>query len=416
MEEKQILCIDLKSFYASVECSLRNLNPYTTPLVVADPTRNGGIVLAVSPYLRTKGVPSRCRLYEVPKVPGLIIAKPQMQKYLDFAIKVLDIYLNFVSDEDLFVYSIDETFLDVTSYLKYYKMNSYELAVKILKEIYSTLGIYATCGIGKNMLLAKLALDLESKTKADYIAKWNDDDIENKLWKVEPLSKMWGIGSRMEKNLNRLGITTVYDLAHYDPVKLKKLFGVIGVELYNHANGRDQSKIQDQDNLRPVNARYSIGQVLFRDYNKNDAKLIIKEMVEDLSRRLRLNNKMASVVTISIGYTKKVGGGFSRQMRIQDKTNLASNIYKNINKLFDEHIEEYPIRRITVGVTNLSNSKNKQLSLFEDFQTEELEYQLDRTIDELKTDYGKNIINKASSLLEHSTQIRRNETIGGHNV
>ncbi len=416
MEEKQILCIDLKSFYASVECSLRNLNPYTTPLVVADPTREGGIVLAVSPYLKKQGVPSRCRLYEIPKIPDLIVATPRMQKYLDFAVEVLDIYLNFVSDVDLFVYSIDETFLDVTSYLNYYKMNSYQLAKKILKEIHERLGLYATCGIGKNMLIAKLALDLESKTNEDYIAKWNDEDIKNKLWKVKPLSRMWGIGSRMEKNLNRLGIISIYDLAHYDPIKLRKIFGVIGVELFNHANGRDQSEIQDQDNLKPVNKRYSIGQVLFKDYNKEEAKLIIKEMVEDLSRRLRLNKKAAYVVALSVGYTKNVGGGFSRQMRIQNKTNLASKLYDNIIELFENNIENYPIRKITVGVTNLTNIGDKQLSLFEDFQKEELEYKLDSIIDNLKTEHGKNIVNKASALLNHSTQIRRNETIGGHNA
>lgn len=415
MGSKQILCIDLKSFYASVECSLRNLNPFTTPLVVADPSRSGGIVLAVSPYLKSRGIPSRCRLYEVPKIPDLIVAMPRMQKYLDFAIKVVDIYLNYVSEQDLFIYSIDEAFLDVTAYLNYYKMNSYQLAVKILMEVHEKLGIYATCGIGENMLMAKLALDLESKTKEDYIAVWSNKDIEEKLWKVTPLSKMWGVGSRMEKNLNRLGIISIYDLAHYDPVKLEKHFGVMGLELYNHAHGRDKSCLQDQDKLKSNNTRYSIGQVLFRDYQVEEAKLIIKEMVEDLSRRLRLNKKLASVVTLAISYTKKVGGGFNKQMRIQDKTNLTSNLYKNIISLFEKHIEILPIRKITVGVTNLTEIKSRQLNLFTDFQKEELEFQLESVIDNLKVNFGKNSITKATSLLEHSTQIRRNQTIGGHN-
>ena len=290
--ERQILCIDLKSFYASVECVLRDLNPFLTPLAVADESRGGGsIVLAVSPYLKNLGVPSRCRIFEIDKIHSVIFAKPRMNTYIEYSTKVLDIYLDFISDEDLFVYSIDEVFLDVTSYLNYYKMTAYELAKKILKTIHEKLGLYATCGIGPNMLISKLALDLESKKKKDFIATWTKDDIQKKLWPVKPLSKMWGIGPRMEKNLNRLGIYDIGELANYDPKKLHKYFGIMGVELYNHANGRDESKIQDQNELKSIHQSYSVGQVLFKNYNYGDTKLIIREMTDDLARRLRLNKK-----------------------------------------------------------------------------------------------------------------------------
>ena len=416
MRERVILCIDLKSFYASVECTLRGLNPLTTPLVVADEGRGGGsIVLAVSPYLRSLGMPSRLRIFEIDPKYKIIFAKPRMNTYIDYSIKVIDTYLDFISDEDLFIYSIDEAFLDVTSYLSYYKMTAYELAQTILKTLFDRLGLYATCGIGPNMLISKLALDLESKTKKDYIAQWDYDDIKTKLWPIKPLSKMWGIGSRMEKNLNRLGIYTIYDLAHYEPKRLQKLFGIMGLELYHHAHGRDYSLIQKQDELKIINQSYSIGQVLFKDYTYEKAKLIIREMCEDITRRLRLNKKTCWTVALSIGYSKTIGGGFSRQMRLDNKTNNETRLLKAFMMLYEQYIEDYPIRQIHLSVTNLSHMKNYQISLFEDYQAEQLQYELDLSVDYIKTKYGKNAIDKASTLYEHSTKRHRNTAIGGHN-
>ncbi len=415
--ERQILCIDLKSFYASVECVLRDLNPFLTPLVVADESRGGGsIVLAVSPYLKNLGVPSRCRIFEIDKIHNVIFAKPRMNTYIEYSTKVLDVYLDFISDEDLFVYSIDEAFLDVTSYLKYYNMNAYDLAKKILKTIHERLGLYATCGIGPNMLISKLALDLESKKKKDFIASWTKDDIQKKLWPVKPLSKMWGIGPKMEKNLNRLGIYNVGELANYDPKKLHKYFGIMGVELYNHANGRDESKIQDQSELKSIHQSYSVGQVLFKNYNYNDTKLIIREMTDDLTRRLRLNKKMCLVVSLGIGYSKEYGGGFSRQMRLDNKTSNPKKILEALYHLLDSFVEEYPIRRIHIGASNLTTTTNQQLSLFEDYQAEQLEYQLDLAVDALKDHYGPSSIDKASVLYEASTKRRREASVGGHNA
>ncbi|MFA7376404.1 MAG: damage repair protein, partial [Acholeplasmataceae bacterium] len=220
---KNIICIDLKSFYASVECSLLGLDPFTTPLVVADRSRGGGgVVLAISPYLKSLGVKSRCRIHELPTNISIIYRKPQMQTYLEYASKVLSIYLDYVSEEDLFVYSIDEAFLDLTSYLSYYKKTDAELAKDILKAIKNKLDLYATCGIGPNMLIAKLALDIESKKSPDFIAKWGYDDIKTKLWPIEPLSEMWGIGHRMLHNLNQMGLYKMGDIANYDVKKLKR--------------------------------------------------------------------------------------------------------------------------------------------------------------------------------------------------
>jgi len=202
---KNVICIDLKSFYASVECVLRGLNPFTTPLVVADKSRsNGSVVLAVTPYLKRRGVKSRCRVYELPNDPAIIFAKPRMKKYLEFSTRIIEIYLKYVSYEDMHIYSVDEVFLDLTSYLQYYNKTDEEMAEIILKDILHTTKIPATCGVGPNMLLSKLALDIESKKSPTFIAKWTYDDVPTKLWPITPLSKMWGIGRNMERNLNRL--------------------------------------------------------------------------------------------------------------------------------------------------------------------------------------------------------------------
>ena len=263
--------IDLKSFFASCECIDRGLDPFTYPLVVANPNQgSGAITLAVTPYLKEKGVKSRGRLFEIPKNIKYKIAKPRMSLYIEKSKEVVSVYLKYVAKEDLHIYSIDECFLDVTDYLKMYGKTDYELALDILKDIKESTGLCATCGIGPNMLLAKISMDIEAKHNKNFIAKWTYDDIESKLWTISPLSKMWGIGPRMEKNLNKLGIYNVKELAFYDRNKLKQKFGVIGTELWNHANGIDLSRIKDYEKTKEKS--YSHSQVLFKDYNGENIK------------------------------------------------------------------------------------------------------------------------------------------------
>ena len=197
--KRNILCIDLKSFFASVECVERKLNPYTTPLVVCDPTRNGAITLAVTPYLKKFGINGRTRVYELPKNLKIIKVPPRMRLYQNKSKEVIKVYLEYVAPEDLHIYSIDECFLDVTNYLKLYKKTDYELAAEILKKIEEKTGLTATAGIGPNLLLAKVSMDIEAKHTKDNIAYWKYEDIEQKLWSIKPLSKMWGIGSHLEK-------------------------------------------------------------------------------------------------------------------------------------------------------------------------------------------------------------------------
>lgn len=412
---RNFLCIDLKSFFASAECLDRGLNPFTTPLVVANPTQgNGAITLAVTPYLKTLGVKSRGRLYEIPKNIKYMIAKPRMSLYLAKSREVVEVYLKYVSLEDLHIYSIDECFLDVTNYLKMYGKSDYELALDILEDVQKSTGLTATCGIGPNMLLAKLSMDIEAKHNKDFIAKWTYDDIPNKLWPIHPLSKVWGIGPRMEVNLNRLGIYSVYDLAHYDRNKLKQKFGVIGTELWNHANGIDLSLIGDMEKTKDKS--YSHSQVLFKDYNGNNIKIIIREMVEVVTMRLHKNHVTSSLIGLGIGYSKDVGGSFYHQIKLDQPTDIESVILANALMIFDKYYEDLPIRKVTVSCGKLQEKSGVQLNIFDNIEKIREQEQINEAILEIKDKYGKNALLKASSLLNDSTIHERNKKIGGHSA
>ena len=412
---RNFLCIDLKSFFASAECLDRGLNPFTTPLVVANPTQgNGAITLAVTPYLKTLGVKSRGRLYEIPKNIKYMIAKPRMSLYLAKSREVVEVYLKYVSLEDLHIYSIDECFLDVTNYLKMYGKSDYELALDILEDVQKSTGLTATCGIGPNMLLAKLSMDIEAKHNKDFIAKWTYDDIPNKLWPIHPLSKVWGIGPRMEVNLNRLGIYSVYDLAHYDRNKLKQKFGVIGTELWNHANGIDLSLIGDMEKTKDKS--YSHSQVLFKDYNGNNIKIIIREMVEVVTMRLHKNHVTSSLIGLGIGYSKDVGGSFYHQIKLDQPTDIESVILANALMIFDKYYEGLPIRKVTISCGKLQEKSGVQLNIFDNIEKIREQEQINEAILEIKDKYGKNALLKASSLLNDSTIHERNKKIGGHSA
>lgn len=413
--KRNILCIDLKSFFASCECIEMGLNPFTTPLVVANPNQgNGAITLAVTPYLKNQGVKSRGRLYEIPENIKYKIAKPRMNLYINKSKEVVSIYLDYVSEEDLHIYSIDECFLDVTNYLKLYNKTDYELAKEILNTIYKKTGLTATCGIGPNMLLAKVSMDIEAKHTKDNIAKWTYNDIENKLWRIKPLSNMWGIGPRMERNLNKLGIYSIGDLAKTNKNLLKDKFGVMGIELWNHANGIDLSVIKDYKKLAKSES-FSHSQVLFKDYNAENIKIIINEMADVLATRLRKNQKLASSIGLGIGYSKDELGGFFHTIKLDIPTNFSYDILNYCLIIFDKFYENMPIRKVTISCSNLIKKENIQLNLFSNENDKSNdENNISDVIDEIKNKYGKNSLLKATNLLEDSTAIERNKKIGGH--
>lgn len=414
--KRNIICIDLKSFFASVECVDRNLDPFTTPLVVAEPNRDGAITLAVTPYMKKFGVKSRGRIFEIPKNIKYITARPRMSLYIEKSKEVIDVYLEYVSIEDLHIYSIDECFLDLTSYMNLYKKTTYEIAQDILNKIYKRTGLSATAGIGPNMLLAKVCMDIEAKHNKDMIAEWTYDDVKTKLWCITPLSDMWGIGSRMEKRLNNLNIKTIGDLAKYNKNILKEKFGVIGEELWYHANGIDLSKISD---FKRESKEKSISnsQILYKDYYNDAALLIIKEITSILTKRLRKENYSTGRINLFIGYSKNIGGGFSVSKKIDNQTNSENEIYKVLLNIFNNNYEEdMPIRKIGIALSKLEKNDSIQLNLFNPIENIEKDNSINKTIDEITEKFGNNSLLKATSLLESSTIKSRNTKIGGHNA
>jgi DNA polymerase V len=409
MIERNILCIDLKSFFASIECVERGLDPFTTALVVADTRYNkGAITLAVTPYLKKMGVKSRGRVYELPKNIKIIYALPRMNLYYKKSKEVVNIFLNYVHKNDLHVYSIDESFLDVTDYLKLYKKTDIELASEILNKIYEKLSLTATCGIGPNMLLAKVAMDTEAKKNSTFIAKWTYDDVKTKLHALTPLSKMWGIGSKLESKLNNLGIYKIKDINKYSKEFYRKRFGVIGEELFYHANGIDTSKVQDYNNIQVKNKSYGISQVLYKDYNIEEATLIIREMCFSLAKRLRYNNKTTSLISFGVAYSKEFNKYFYHSRKINNKLDNENDIYNECISIYENYIEDLPIRKIMISLSKLEDKKYIQLNLFSTYEKIKTDNKYYKVIDEINEKFGDNSLLKASSLLENSTIKIRN--------
>ncbi|MDL2292873.1 damage repair protein [Acholeplasma sp. OttesenSCG-928-E16] len=415
---RNILCVDLKSFYASVECVLRGLDILTTKLVVADSSRGGGsIVLSVSPKLKELGVPNVCRIFEIPTyIDGIIYAMPRMQTYLEYSAKIIGIYLSLISEEDIHVYSVDEAFLDVTEYLSYYNCTDIELANTILKKIKEETGLYATVGIGENLLQAKLALDIESKKSKTFIAKWTYEDIKEKLWPITKMTKMWSIGNRMDIRLRRLGFTCIGDIARSTPEKLQKHFGILGVELYYHTHGIDMSIIKEKPLIKPKNKSYGAGQMLFKDYQTPEVFTIMLEQIDEVTRRLRIDNKTCQTIHLGIGYSKNPGGGFARQITLDRPTANESEIYEACLKLFEDYYDGSPIRCVRVSLTKLKDKTHHQYTIFENPKKVDDEFNIGKAMDSIKMKYGKNAITRGSAELAHSTIKARNKMIGGHNA
>ena len=412
-QNRTIAVIDLKAFYSFVECVDRGLDAWSTPLVVADKDRGKNtIVLSVSPYLKSKGVPSRLRIRDLPKGYKYIYAVPRMERYIEKSAEVVRIMMEFVSHEDIHVYSIDEAFLDITSYLNYYKLTPLQLVSKIIKRIKDKTGLQATGGIGNNFFLAKVALDIYAKHEKNGIATLYEKDIQTKLWPITPLTKIWGIGERTAAKLNAIGIFTMGDLANSNRDYIHDHFGIIGDQLVDHANGIDESDIHEV--YIPKSTSLSLGQVLFKDFNKDNAVTIIREMCDDLSLRLRKESKLAELVSLYIGYSKDTMGGFSRQMSLLQPTDDTEELFRALMEIYNEHIENYPIRRIGINFGKLTTSGYKQMNMFEDIKKQKNNHDLLKTMDKLKDKYGNNILLRASALTEDSTAIERHNQIGGH--
>lgn len=407
------IAIDLKSFYASVECVLRGLDAYSTPLAVCDPERGpGSIVLAVSPYLRALGVPSRLRKFELPKIDGLILAVPRMATYLLYNANFNDILLDYVGEDDLHIYSVDESFMNIGPYLKLYQKTPPEIASEILARIKAELGLTAVAGIGPNMFLAKVAMDLEAKKRPNNIAHWTQADVENKLWPLTPLSRLWGISSGLERRLNNIGIRKVGDLANYPKAQLKQYLGVVGEALWDHANGIDDTDIRDK--YIPATTSLSNGQVLDRDYSYQEIPRIITEMNDDLCRRLRRRSALVRHLSLTIQFAREIDGATSTRVRLAIASDDTEEINAALLNLYQKQVNDNPIRGVFIAFSDLVNNAVRQLSLFIDETAAEKKRRLTSALDQIADKFGLNAILRAEALCYGSTAKRRHEQIGGH--
>ena len=494
---KTYVCIDLKSFYASVECKERNLNPLTTNLVVADESRTDKTVcLAISPSLKSYGLGGRDRLYtvkqkvkqinidrkekingknfsgkssnytELNKNPYLeldfIIARPRMAYYMTYSTNIYNTYLKYVSPDDIFPYSIDEVFCDITNYLETSKTTPEKFVTQMIKDVYDNTGITATAGIGTNMYLAKVAMDVVAKHSPANefgvrLASLNEITYREKLWDHKPITDIWRVGSGISKKLATYGLYTMGDVAKQsveDENILYKLFGINAELLIDHAWGYEPVTLADVKNYKPKNNSLSSGQILHEPYSADNAKLIVKEMTELLSLELVYKNVLTNNLTLTIDYDveniknnkilknyhgdivldrygRKIPKHSHGTINIDHHTASSKLLCNTISTLYDRIINpSLLVRRLTISANNLVNKESptakelhKQFTLFDNTQekrdvadtsVEQKEELIQKTVLDIKNKYGKNAILKGMDLLDGATTMDRNRQIGGH--
>ena len=351
---KTYIAIDLKSFYASCECTERNLDPFTTNLVVADPERSKAtLCLAITPAMKKLGVKNRCRINEIPPKIKYITAPPRMQLYINYSAKIYSIYLRYISKEDIHVYSIDECFIDVTDYLTLYNVTAKEMAVMLMDAVMKETKITATAGIGTNLYLAKVAMDIVAKHVDDHIGMLDEISYREKLWNHKPLSDFWRIGTRTEKKLANYGIYTMGDIACMSMTSedwFYKMFGMDAELLIDHAWGMEPCQMRDIKNYHSTDHSLSNGQVLMRNYSFEEALVIIKEMTDVLVLDLVEKQLITDSVTIWVAYDhRSERPGVNGTVKFSMATNRSSLIIENTGRLFQSITDKHtPIRRLGV--------------------------------------------------------------------
>ena len=433
MEEKTYIAIDLKSFYASVECVQRGLDPLTTRLVVADASRTDKtICLAVSPALKAYGIPGRPRLFEVKEQvarlkrenPGLeldfVTAPPQMAKYLEVSGKVYGVYLRYIAPEDIHVYSIDEVFIDATEYLRMYGMDAHTLAMHLIQEVLKETGVTATAGIGPNLYLAKVAMDIEAKhQKADKdgvrIAELTELSYRQKYWTHKPLTDFWRIGHGTEARLASAGMHTLGDVARMslrNEEVLYKLFGVNAELLIDHAWGWEPCTMADIKAYRPAASSLSSGQVLMEPYSFEKARTIVREMTDLLSLDLVDKRLVTTQLVLHVGYEAGKGNGpmvkdwYGRptpkpahgSVNLPFPTSATSVLLRSMMELYDKIVDRNLfVRRVYVVASQVKREEEldgRQMSLFDDATDTSRERKQQEVILEIRRKFGKNAILK----------------------
>ncbi|MRH44785.1 UV damage repair protein UvrX [Aquibacillus halophilus] len=404
-----ILCIDMRSFYASVECVKRGLNPMQTMLaVVGDKKRAGSIILAASPELKKRhGVKNISRFFELPDDPAIHVVEAKMGDYLKVSVEITKLVNQYVPKEAVHQYSVDELWVTVNG-LKQLYGSRWNVAQLIKQELYDTMGLNCSIGIGDNKFLAKVVMDLYAKKAG--IAECTYEDVTEKLWPI-PVEEIWGIGKRMMQNLNRMGIVTLGSLANYPLTRLKKRFGVMGEQLYWHAWGIDLSPVLG-DFQKQSQKGFGHGITLLRDYQGDEVYACILDLAEEVCRRARTAAKAGRTIHLGIGYSQETGGGFSRSKSVYLPINITLDVYHVCMQLFNQFYDGHSkVRRVFVTLGNLHDDQDTQLDLFEDrTKKQDIGY----AMDQIRDRFGSTALLRATSFTDIGVTIDRSQKIGGH--
>lgn len=415
------MCLDLKSFYASVECADLGVDPFRTPLVVADASRGlGAITLAISPALKSLGVKNRCRLFEIPSTIEYIAVKPRMQRYMEVSASIYGVLLEYVAPEDIHVYSIDEYFIDVTPYSRLYKKSYYDLALLFKDKVLDRTHIHATVGLGSNLFLAKVALDVLAKHEPKGIGVLNEGLFKEKIWYHQPITDIWQIGKGIARRLHKYGVVDLHGITTVPEDRWYKEFGVNAELLIDHAWGRETCTMKEIHAYRPAKHSLSRGQILLRNYSYEECFVPLREMVESLLLELIAEEALTKHISLGVRYADRTVKGTGGSRRLSKYTCSLEVLSQAVLELYKETVHHHQeIRQLSVGLDDLVNRAAVpwEEDLFsDDPKEEEKAYQVECTVLEIKERFGGNSILRASSLQEEGTMQFRNTLVGGHNA
>lgn len=415
------LCIDLKSFYASVECVDRGLDPLTTKLVVADESRGPTtICLAVTPALKERGVRNRCRLFEVPADVGCLVVPPRMRRYMEVSAEIYGIYLRYISPQDIHVYSIDECFVDAAPYRALYGLAPRELAARLMGAVRAETGICATAGIGTNLFLAKVALDVMAKHAEDCIGWLDREEFRRSVWTHRPITDIWNIGPGIAKRLEAYGVRDLKGVCELDRDLLYREFGANAEYLIDHAHGEEPCTMAQIKAYKPKGHSLTNGQILPRDYTFDEAATVLKEMVDVLALDLVDRHLVTDSITLAVGYGASGGGGrgpcdVGGARRLPVRTNSYRELSRLFEGLYREKVDPArTVRRINVGVGDVADEDFATADLFCDLEARAKEHRAQRAVAGIKRRFGAGAVLRGMSLAPEATARERGTLVGGH--
>lgn len=417
VKQRKYLCIDGKCFYASVECAERGLNPFETNLVVADPGRGkNALCLAISPKMKAMGVHNRCRLSDIPDNIKYEIALPRMQLYVDYCADIYALYLDYFAAEDIHVYSIDEAFIDVTNYLPMYGVDAKQLARKLMNEIAEKLHVPTTAGVGTNLYLAKIALDITAKKTREHMGYLDEEIFRKTLWDHMPLTDFWGIARGKANRLSHYGIFTMRSIANTDPALLYKIFGIDAELMIDHAWGRESCLMEDIKNYHSKSHSVSFSQILPRDYEYEEAAVVMAEMAIHGCLELYKRHVITNKVWIGVGYSRhEMLPAAQGSIKLPCATQLSSIIEPAVKQKYREIVAcGVPIRNLAIAFCDTRDEGCEGYDLFTDWAKVDKEKAAERTVLEIRDKFGKNAVLRGVNLLNAGTQRERNTFIGGH--